>query len=152
VVLWDVLSGKLMQTLRDHTGTVSGVCFSKNGEWLFSCAGDGDRSIKTWDVAVWRDRKVRTPLDVEHATSKLEHRHLDLHNMIDFALRGSSMMLKRPELDNGTLTPAPQLLSSTDRMCRSPQVLGRAKAAREARHGGDALRDERASATVAAGA
>jgi WD40 repeat protein len=48
VTLWETSSLKLRQTLRGHTGLVSGLGFSRDGRRIFSSGGE-DKTIKVWD-------------------------------------------------------------------------------------------------------
>jgi WD40 repeat protein len=46
--LWDLKSGRVLQTFSEHSDFVSAVSFSKDGKILLS--GDGDGNIKLWQV------------------------------------------------------------------------------------------------------
>ena len=46
--LWDVQTGQCIKTLQGHTGWVSSVSFSADGQLLVS--GSQDETIKLWDV------------------------------------------------------------------------------------------------------
>ncbi len=46
--LWDVHSGKLMQTISGHIGIVYDVAYSPNGKSLFSASED--RTVRMWEV------------------------------------------------------------------------------------------------------
>lgn len=48
VRLWDVLSGREIQILEGHTGTVTNVCFSANGQLIASKGKDRDSTIRLW--------------------------------------------------------------------------------------------------------
>jgi WD40 repeat protein len=48
VKLWDVASGRELQTLRGHAGNVSSVAFSPDGKLLASGSSDG--IIRLWGV------------------------------------------------------------------------------------------------------
>lgn len=48
VVVWDVESGKVLQTLAGHTKTVSCVAISGDGAWVASGSYDG--SVRFWDA------------------------------------------------------------------------------------------------------
>ena len=48
IKLWDVKTGKLLQTLKDDSGSVKSVAYSPDGQTLAS--GSRDNTIKLWDV------------------------------------------------------------------------------------------------------
>ena len=54
VKLWDVATGKLLASLRGHTGAVYTVAWSPDGKTLAS--GSDDRTVKLWDAAVGKER------------------------------------------------------------------------------------------------
>jgi WD40 repeat protein len=49
VQLWEVTSGRILQTLRGHTARVGCVAFSPDGRFL--AIGSQDRSVIVWDIA-----------------------------------------------------------------------------------------------------
>ena len=49
---WEIPSGKLMRTVKAHSGWVRAVTFSPDGKVLASCSDD--TSIKLWDAATGR--------------------------------------------------------------------------------------------------
>src|SRR5260370_30853557 len=55
VELWDLQSGKKLQTFAGHTGEVRRVACSADGRLLLS--GGGDNTIRLWDVASGRQLK-----------------------------------------------------------------------------------------------
>jgi WD40 repeat protein len=70
VSIWDVASGRLLQTFAAHEVGVSGVAFSPDGKWL-ATSGQESRldpanlgaslanmkhSIKLWDTSTWQER------------------------------------------------------------------------------------------------
>ena len=68
--IWDAATGKLIATLRGHTGYVFSVSFSPDGKRLASSSGYRSKGeIKIWD-ATWWDKKIRTSNDPILATNK----------------------------------------------------------------------------------
>jgi WD40 repeat protein len=49
VKVWDGRTGKLVRSFRGHTGIVSSLAFSPDGERLYS--GSRDTMVKVWDVS-----------------------------------------------------------------------------------------------------
>ena len=48
VRVWETATGKLLQTLREHSDAVTGVAFSPDGKYFVSSSAD--RSLKVWDA------------------------------------------------------------------------------------------------------
>lgn len=48
VVVWDLLSGKILYNFTDHEGSIFGVTFSQDGSKIISCSDD--RSIRLYDL------------------------------------------------------------------------------------------------------
>ncbi len=53
VLLWDVATGKLLETLKGHSNAVTAVVFSPNGRTLAS--GSYDQSVRLWNVETRRE-------------------------------------------------------------------------------------------------
>ena len=47
VLVWDTLSGQVVQTLRGHTSAVTGITFSSEGKTVLT--GSVDRTVRLWD-------------------------------------------------------------------------------------------------------
>jgi WD40 repeat protein len=57
VKIWDVESGKEVQTLRGHAGFIYGLAFSPDGQRLASASGSPRRGeIKVWDATLWQNK------------------------------------------------------------------------------------------------
>ena len=61
--LWEVASGRLLQTfrgdsfaLKGHNGAVTGLAFAKNGKWLITASKDSDARV--WDVATGKTIRI----------------------------------------------------------------------------------------------
>jgi WD40 repeat protein len=51
--LWDVQTGKLLQTMAEHSNDVMDVCFSSNGKWIASASTD--KSVQVWKTRLTAD-------------------------------------------------------------------------------------------------
>jgi WD40 repeat protein len=49
VKVWDGRTEKLLRTFRGHTGLVSSLAFSPDGQRLYS--GSRDKTVKVWDLS-----------------------------------------------------------------------------------------------------
>jgi WD40 repeat protein len=49
VKIWDINSGKYLQTLEGHSDLVSSVTFSHDSIWLASASDDN--TVKIWDIS-----------------------------------------------------------------------------------------------------
>ena len=54
--LWDVQTGKLLQTFRRHTDLVNGVAFSPDGKWVLTASFD--RTARLWDAVTGEQVQV----------------------------------------------------------------------------------------------
>jgi WD40 repeat protein len=59
IKLWDLATGKLLETITQHSGGVTWVTFSKDGQTLVSSSANPDGTIKLWDVNTY---KLKTSL------------------------------------------------------------------------------------------
>jgi WD40 repeat protein len=50
VYLWDVNSGRLLQTFLGHTSEVASVAFSPDGRFALSAGWDGDDVLRLWQL------------------------------------------------------------------------------------------------------
>lgn len=50
IKLWDLATGKLLETITEHSGAVTCVTFSRDGQTLASSSANPDGTIKLWDV------------------------------------------------------------------------------------------------------
>ena len=48
--IWDAGSGIEIATLRGHTGGINSAAFNSDATHVITSGGDGDRSIRIWDV------------------------------------------------------------------------------------------------------
>jgi WD40 repeat protein len=55
VKVWDGWTGKLLHTFRGHTGLVSSLAFSPDGQRLYS--GGRDKTVKVWDLSTLSEHK-----------------------------------------------------------------------------------------------
>jgi tetratricopeptide (TPR) repeat protein len=53
VLLWDVAAGKLLATLKGHSGAVTAAAFSPDGRTL--ATGGGDHTVRLWNVETRRE-------------------------------------------------------------------------------------------------
>src|SRR5262249_12896749 len=63
VHLWDVASGKLLDTLKGHSSAVHAVVFSPDGRTLVS--GSTDQTVRLWNVETRRELLQLAPGGVE---------------------------------------------------------------------------------------
>jgi WD40 repeat protein len=56
IKIWDAKTGKLVVTLKGHTGTVWCLAWTKDGKTLIS--GSSDCSIRTWNTTNWQQTAV----------------------------------------------------------------------------------------------
>src|SRR6185436_18153514 len=54
--IWDAATGRLIVRLDGHTGWVSKLAFSRDGQRLISAASD--QSIRVWDTSRWTEARV----------------------------------------------------------------------------------------------
>jgi WD40 repeat protein len=69
VQLWDVASGKLLDTLKRHSGAVDAVVFSPDGRTLAS--GSSDQTVRLWNVETRRELMQLGPggIQLHHVSS-----------------------------------------------------------------------------------
>jgi WD40 repeat protein len=56
VRVWDAVTGKQPQILKEHSSHVMSVAFSPNGRSILS--GSKDRTAMVWDTATWKQQHI----------------------------------------------------------------------------------------------
>jgi len=58
VKLWNTETGKNIDTLTDHTSSVTSVSFSPDGNYI--CSGSSDKTVRVWNTHTETDVPIRT--------------------------------------------------------------------------------------------
>lgn len=63
IKIWSLYTGELLETLTAHTGAVTCVTFSQDGQTLASSSASPDGTIKLWETQTWQVKATLTSDD-----------------------------------------------------------------------------------------